>query len=379
MVASRHSPAAAGALALGVRRLGVDRSALLGARRSWLTRGGSGGASRRAERPSAARRGRRTARRARERPPRGPSVRSRPRPRRAGAVRDRAAARSARRSTSRSAWWRATRSGSRRSSSCSPAVFFVLTMMTYVEGNSLHPERGGASTFARYAFNELWSFVAGWAILLDYLIVMAIGVVRRSRTTWRSSGHGPTEGACQLVIAAGGARVRGRVEHPRPLGGPARHRASARRCSTSSLLVRDRGCRRWRSSGTPARSPTRSTSASAPTWDDLIFGLGRRDRRADGHRGGLGARRRDPRGPPRRCGALVVLGTVAMLVCSSASRSSALMALPVHRRPARRSATSCSRRRCWGWSRAFEPALASRRAAATWSARSAAVAARCRR
>jgi len=29
------------------------------------------------------------------------------------------------------------------------AVFFVLSMMTYVEGNALHPERGGASTFAR--------------------------------------------------------------------------------------------------------------------------------------------------------------------------------------------------------------------------------------
>jgi APA family basic amino acid/polyamine antiporter len=55
------------------------------------------------------------------------------------------------------------------------AVFFVITMMTYLEGNSLHPERGGASTFARYAFNELWSFIAGWAILLDYLIVLAIG------------------------------------------------------------------------------------------------------------------------------------------------------------------------------------------------------------
>ena len=55
------------------------------------------------------------------------------------------------------------------------AVFFVLTMLTYVEGNSLHPERGGASVFARYAFNELWSFIAGWAILLDYLIVMAVG------------------------------------------------------------------------------------------------------------------------------------------------------------------------------------------------------------
>jgi APA family basic amino acid/polyamine antiporter len=55
--------------------------------------------------------------------------------------------------------------------------FLVLTMLTYVEANSLHPERGGASTFARYAFDELWSFVAGWAILLDYVIVMAIGAV----------------------------------------------------------------------------------------------------------------------------------------------------------------------------------------------------------
>jgi APA family basic amino acid/polyamine antiporter len=55
------------------------------------------------------------------------------------------------------------------------ALFFVITMMTYVEGNSLHPERGGASTFARYAFNELWSFIAGWAIILDYLLVIAMG------------------------------------------------------------------------------------------------------------------------------------------------------------------------------------------------------------
>ena len=54
-------------------------------------------------------------------------------------------------------------------------IFFVLTAMTYIEGNSLHPERGGASTLARYAFDELVSFVAGWAFLLDYLIVMAIG------------------------------------------------------------------------------------------------------------------------------------------------------------------------------------------------------------
>ncbi len=53
-------------------------------------------------------------------------------------------------------------------------VFFVCVFMTYVEGSSLHIERGGASTFARYAFDELVSFVAGWAILLDYAIVLSL-------------------------------------------------------------------------------------------------------------------------------------------------------------------------------------------------------------
>jgi APA family basic amino acid/polyamine antiporter len=57
------------------------------------------------------------------------------------------------------------------------SLFFVVTSMAYVEGNSIHPEQGGASTFARYAFDEFWSFVAGWAILLDYLIVMAIAAL----------------------------------------------------------------------------------------------------------------------------------------------------------------------------------------------------------
>src|ERR671928_1113124 len=53
-------------------------------------------------------------------------------------------------------------------------LFFVLTTMTYVEGASLHQERAGSTVFARYAFNELWSFVAGWAVLLDFLILIAI-------------------------------------------------------------------------------------------------------------------------------------------------------------------------------------------------------------
>jgi basic amino acid/polyamine antiporter, APA family len=53
-------------------------------------------------------------------------------------------------------------------------ILFALIAVSYVEGASLHQERGGATVIARYAFNELWSFVAGWAICLDYLILIAL-------------------------------------------------------------------------------------------------------------------------------------------------------------------------------------------------------------
>jgi APA family basic amino acid/polyamine antiporter len=79
-------------------------------------------------------------------------------------------------------------------------LFFVLTMLTYVEGNALHPERGGASTLARYAFDELWSFIAGWAILLDYLIVVALGAF--AVPTYLSVFWDVTEaGAVEMVVA----------------------------------------------------------------------------------------------------------------------------------------------------------------------------------
>ncbi len=80
-------------------------------------------------------------------------------------------------------------------------VLFVVTLLSYIEGNSLHPERGGASTFARYAFNELVSFVAGWAILLDYLIVMAIGALAVSHYLAAFWG-GVDDGGLEVVISA---------------------------------------------------------------------------------------------------------------------------------------------------------------------------------
>lgn len=56
-------------------------------------------------------------------------------------------------------------------------LLFVLTTLSYVEAGAMFRERGGSSTFARYAFNELVSFIAGWAILIDYLIVIALAAI----------------------------------------------------------------------------------------------------------------------------------------------------------------------------------------------------------
>ena len=56
-------------------------------------------------------------------------------------------------------------------------LLFVLATLSYVEGGSMFRERGGSSSFARHAFNELIAFVAGWAILIDYLIVAALAAI----------------------------------------------------------------------------------------------------------------------------------------------------------------------------------------------------------
>lgn len=56
-------------------------------------------------------------------------------------------------------------------------LLFVLATLSYVEGGAMFRERGGSSSFARHAFNELIAFIAGWAILIDYLIVAALAAI----------------------------------------------------------------------------------------------------------------------------------------------------------------------------------------------------------
>src|SRR5438477_1449085 len=53
-------------------------------------------------------------------------------------------------------------------------LIFAATAATYAEGTVRYPEAGGSSSFARHAFNEVVSFGAAWAQMLNYIITIAI-------------------------------------------------------------------------------------------------------------------------------------------------------------------------------------------------------------
>jgi basic amino acid/polyamine antiporter, APA family len=56
-------------------------------------------------------------------------------------------------------------------------LLFVVVALSYAEGTAALPETGGAATFVRRAFNDPAGFVAGWALFLDYLIVIALAAL----------------------------------------------------------------------------------------------------------------------------------------------------------------------------------------------------------
>jgi APA family basic amino acid/polyamine antiporter len=53
-------------------------------------------------------------------------------------------------------------------------ALFLVVSFSYAEGTAAIPETGGAATFVRRAFNDLAGFLTGWALFLDYLIVIAL-------------------------------------------------------------------------------------------------------------------------------------------------------------------------------------------------------------
>jgi basic amino acid/polyamine antiporter, APA family len=148
------------------------------------------------------------------------------------------------------------------------SVFFLITAMTYVEANSIHPERGGASTFARYAFDELWSFVAGWAILLDYVIVMAIASVSIGHylaAFWGELDDKPEEWlfAWLAIALVAMANIRGLS--------PRRLYRVLRLGLLNLLLVTAIVAIGLATEFHPGQVIDSIHVGSAPSWDDLIF------------------------------------------------------------------------------------------------------------
>jgi APA family basic amino acid/polyamine antiporter len=56
-------------------------------------------------------------------------------------------------------------------------ILFLVVTLSYAEGTTSIGETGGAATFVRVAFNDLAGFVTGWALFLDYLIVIALSAL----------------------------------------------------------------------------------------------------------------------------------------------------------------------------------------------------------
>jgi APA family basic amino acid/polyamine antiporter len=85
-------------------------------------------------------------------------------------------------------------------------LIFVCTAATYVEATVMFPEAGGSASFARHAFNELVSFIAGWGQMLNYIITVAISaffVPHYLGVFWEPLRHSPGDVIGGIVLIAG--------------------------------------------------------------------------------------------------------------------------------------------------------------------------------
>src|SRR4030042_995121 len=53
-------------------------------------------------------------------------------------------------------------------------IIYIFNALTYAEGGAAIPEAGGSASFARHGINDLVGFIAGWALMLSYIVTMAI-------------------------------------------------------------------------------------------------------------------------------------------------------------------------------------------------------------
>ena len=90
-------------------------------------------------------------------------------------------------------------------------LLFIVVSLSYAEGTAAIRETGGAATFVRIAFNDLWGFVTGWVLFLDYLIVIALSALFTSHYVagaFFTKIHRPWDIVVGCGVIAGIAAVR---------------------------------------------------------------------------------------------------------------------------------------------------------------------------
>ena len=90
---------------------------------------------------------------------------------------------------------------------------FLLVALSYAEGTTAIPETGGAATFVRRAFNDPAGFLTGWALFLDYLIVIALAALFTAHyfgdaVGWRGVTRSPWDIVAGVIVIASVAAVR---------------------------------------------------------------------------------------------------------------------------------------------------------------------------
>jgi APA family basic amino acid/polyamine antiporter len=82
-------------------------------------------------------------------------------------------------------------------------LIFAFTAATYIEATVMYPEAGGSASFARHAFNEVVSFIAGWGQMLNYIITAAISaffVPHYLGVFWPALHHGPGDVIAGIIL-----------------------------------------------------------------------------------------------------------------------------------------------------------------------------------
>src|SRR5919204_3086188 len=92
-------------------------------------------------------------------------------------------------------------------------VIFLLVALSYAEGTAAIPETGGAATLVRRAFNDPLGFLTGWALFLDYLIVIALAALfvphyLGKTVGWDSATDHPWDVVLGVVVIVAVAAVR---------------------------------------------------------------------------------------------------------------------------------------------------------------------------